>query len=380
MKGLATTKQSACVEFEGLESRVLMAADGPRIIAISADNRGQVTVDFDQAVNAATLTRKSASIITAGVDGKFSTSDDVRVVSTIAYRKGKLTLTAALPANTYYRIYLDGNVIRGTTGLLLDGSFNGAGVITGNGRQGGSLDIRTVWPARTVARFSTVSGNLDVRLFGKNAPVTVSNFLSYANKGSWDNTFFHRSEATPLQVIQGGGFNVDGTGQVGSVTADAAIVKENGLSNTRGSIAMARTSDLNSATTQWFFNTQDNTELDTLNGGYCAFGTVTGTRNLAVMDALAAFPVTDATGGNTNSPFGELPLRNWTTGQAIDTTKNLLSVTRVAILMDIQATGAAAAAPAAAPAAVQGTMTPFSVTAVATKSPNNWLSGDQPVL
>jgi len=125
---------------------------------------------------------------------------------------------------------------------------------------------------------STSLGQLVVELESTKAPVTVTNFLKYVNDGFYSQTVFHRVLANFM--VQGGGFTAV---PISSANAKAgtvypAIVLEapatTGLSNTTGAIAMARTSDLNSATSQFFINVVDNASLDTSGGGYAVFGRV----------------------------------------------------------------------------------------------------------
>jgi cyclophilin family peptidyl-prolyl cis-trans isomerase len=136
--------------------------------------------------------------------------------------------------------------------------------------------------ADTVVEFSSSLGTFQVSLDDVAAPVSVANFLSYVEAQSYTNTVIHRS--VPDFVIQGGGFYTD----FSAVPQNAPIVNESGLSNLRGTIAMARTSDLNSATSQWFINTVDNLDLDTKQ--YAVFGKVLGD-GMAVVDAIAALPI-----------------------------------------------------------------------------------------
>ena len=107
-------------------------------------------------------------------------------------------------------------------------------------------------------RFETSHGPLTVELFEKEAPVTVANFLRYVDDGFFDGAIFHR--IVPGFVIQGGGLTKD----FANKKTRAAIANEakNGLKNTRGSLSMARTSDINSATSQFFVNLADNAFLD----------------------------------------------------------------------------------------------------------------------
>ena len=173
----------------------------------------------------------------------------------------------------------------------------------------------------TIVRFETVLGNIDVRLYDTKTPLTTQNFMNYVDDGDFNDTFFHRS--VPGFVIQGGGYKfTDGAG-VSSVPQDPAVMNEFGLSNLRGTIAMAKlSSGPNTATNQWFFSLADNSaNLDNQNGGFTVFGRVLGT-GMTVVDAIAAIPRFNA-----GSPFDSLPLRNYTGGTIMDA--NLANVTRI---------------------------------------------------
>jgi cyclophilin family peptidyl-prolyl cis-trans isomerase len=122
----------------------------------------------------------------------------------------------------------------------------------------------------TFVVMETSLGPIKLELDGDKAPVTVNNFLSYVDEGFYNGTVFHR--VIPNFMIQGGGFE-PGLKQKQTKTP---IKNEapNGLSNARGTIAMARTSDLHSATAQFFINVEDNTGLDDRRSPYCVFGKV----------------------------------------------------------------------------------------------------------
>lgn len=138
-------------------------------------------------------------------------------------------------------------------------------------------------------------GDIVIELYPDDAPISVDNFLSYVNSGFYDGLLFHRVENRNeqnigLDVIQGGGFYAENYTIYYSPPIWGPIINEsyNGLSNTRGTIAMARTTDPNSATSQFYINHQDNTELDYVdqnNVGYCVFGQVS--EGLDVVDAIA---------------------------------------------------------------------------------------------
>lgn len=178
--------------------------------------------------------------------------------------------------------------------------------------------------ADTIVTFTTNLGAFDVRLFEAQAPTTVANFLSYVNAGSYTNTFFHRSTTynpADIQIVQGGGFGYSSPNFF-AVDTSAPINLEAALPNTRGTIAMARTSDPNSATSPWFFNVQDNPGLNPSlgNDGYAVFGEVIGS-GMDVIDAIAGLSVYNGNPpiiGQQTGPFGELPLINGNTLAMVD--------------------------------------------------------------
>ena len=175
--------------------------------------------------------------------------------------------------------------------------------------------------AQTTARFRTVLGDFDVELFDEETPITVANFVGIVNRGDYDNTFFHRS--VPGFIVQGGGFQATTQDEIPSVDP---IMNEPGISNTRGTIAMAKLGDdPDSATTQWFFNLGDNSEnLDNQNGGFTAFGRVLG-NGMSVVDAIAALPVVNAGG-----TFSEIPLIDFAGGTIA--AANLVIIESITIL------------------------------------------------
>ena len=133
-------------------------------------------------------------------------------------------------------------------------------------------------------RFQTTLGDFTIELFEKEAPETVVNFLKYIDSGFFDGTIFHR--IVPGFVIQGGGFTED----MSQKRTQPPIKNEadNGLKNLRGTLSMARTNDINSATSQFFVNLKDNDFLDHKPGnfGYAVFARVTD--GMDVVDKIAA--------------------------------------------------------------------------------------------
>jgi peptidyl-prolyl cis-trans isomerase A (cyclophilin A) len=132
-------------------------------------------------------------------------------------------------------------------------------------------------------KFETSHGNFTIELFEKDAPVSAKNFLTYVDDGFFDGTIFHR--IVPGFVIQGGGLTADFRNK--ETRAPIANEAKNGLKNTRGSLSMARTSDLSSATSQFFVNLSDNEFLDhgPRDFGYAVFGRVT--EGMDVIDKIA---------------------------------------------------------------------------------------------
>ena len=140
----------------------------------------------------------------------------------------------------------------------------------------------------------TSLGDITVELNQTKAPISVANFLTYVDDGFYDGTIFHR--VIPDFMIQGGGF-LPGMKQK-KVKAPIKNESGNGLSNTRGTIAMARTSDLDSATAQFYLNTVDNaSHLD--KAQYCVFGKVVG--GLDIVEKIRAVK-TGRTGSHGDVP------------------------------------------------------------------------------
>ena len=176
-----------------------------------------------------------------------------------------------------------------------------------------SIDLRNYFEINgitgLVVQLRTTSGTFNLDTFATEAPVTVSNFLNYVNSGRYVTSIVHRSDRS-LGVIQGGGYMLP---TFDTMVTDPPIPLEYRLPNARGTIAMARAAATNSATSQWFINTKDNsTTLGQANGGgYAVFGRVTGT-GMAVVDAIGALPVYAF-----SSPYGQMPLRNYVTNTQV---------------------------------------------------------------
>lgn len=164
------------------------------------------------------------------------------------------------------------------------------------------LSLTALSPAALAAAqqhvlLTTSAGNIEVELDSAKAPVSVKNFVDYAQSGYYNNTIFHR--VIPGFMIQGGGFTSDM--QQKKTNAPIANEADNGLRNLRGTIAMARTADKDSATSQFFFNVADNAFLDhgQRDFGYAVFGKVI--KGMDVVDKIAQVK-TDNVGPYQNVP------------------------------------------------------------------------------
>ena len=151
-------------------------------------------------------------------------------------------------------------------------------------------------------KLSTNMGDITIELFEDKAPETVANFLRYTKEGKLNGTIFHR--VIPNFMIQGGGHMPD----MSQIDTFDPIINEssNNLSNKKGTIAMARTSSPNSATSQFFINLRDNDFLDMANSadgvGYCVFGQVTD--GIEIVDQIGVVST-----GN-NSGHSDVPIEN----------------------------------------------------------------------
>ncbi len=144
-------------------------------------------------------------------------------------------------------------------------------------------------PKETQVTLNTTLGDIVIELYNTRAPITVANFVGYVNSGHYKGTVFHR--VIPGFMAQGGGF----TYALRQKSSLAPILNEadNGLKNKRGTIAMARTSDPHSASTQFFINFANNAMLDhsnktTQGWGYAVFGKVI--KGMDVVDKMATIP------------------------------------------------------------------------------------------
>ncbi|WP_257756766.1 peptidylprolyl isomerase [Burkholderia glumae] len=148
---------------------------------------------------------------------------------------------------------------------------------------------QTAAAAHPVVQLKTTQGDIRVELYPEKAPKTVANFLDYVKAGQYNGTIFHR--VIPGFMIQGGGYKENFDEK--PTRAPIPLESRNGLKNLTGTIAMARTSDPNSATAQFFINTVDNAGLDYPNpdgNGYAVFGKVVS--GMDIVKKIEAAPTT----------------------------------------------------------------------------------------
>jgi cyclophilin family peptidyl-prolyl cis-trans isomerase len=168
-----------------------------------------------------------------------------------------------------------------------------------------------------IVKLETSEGDITVVLFADKSPKTVENFLAHVDEGFYENTVFHR--IIDNFMVQGGGFDVD----LKQKETERKVINEskNRLHNDRGTLAMARTSDPDSAGSQFFINQRNNPRLDwtPFKPGYTVFGEViTGMR---IVDFMASTPTGNAVG---KTDKGQMPLQNVPLDPIV-----LLRVTRV---------------------------------------------------
>ena len=179
----------------------------------------------------------------------------------------------------------------GKAAVVIDGVLAGGTLVRSK-----TFDV----PAPQVTMVTNL-GTAVVELDAVAAPLSTNNFLQYVTDKFYDNTIFHRIVTSGIFVAQGGWITSAPAVQPGQRSAIALEVGK-GLSNVKGTIAMARTAELNSATSQFFFNLADNVALDTASGGYAVFGKI-----------VSGFPLLDALAGvATSTQYGltDFPSQN----------------------------------------------------------------------
>lgn len=149
-----------------------------------------------------------------------------------------------------------------------------------------AMSSSMVFAANTQMQIKTTMGNIDIELFDDQAPISAKNFKSYVQSNFYNGTIFHR--VIPGFMVQGGGMDAKMTEK--QTKAPIKNEASNGLKNTRGTLAMARTSNPHSASSQFFINVADNDFLNKGmgNDGYAVFGKVT--KGMDVVDKIVKVP------------------------------------------------------------------------------------------
>jgi peptidyl-prolyl cis-trans isomerase A (cyclophilin A) len=187
------------------------------------------------------------------------------------------------------------------TSLALASTFSALSLLLPAAEPVKTAPVKIPQPAAGVVKvtMTTSVGVVEMELDRAKAPLSVDNFVRYAQKGHYDRTIFHR--VIPGFMVQGGGFD----DKMNQKAVDPPVRNEasNGLRNLRGTLAMARTNDPHSATSQFFVNVVDNDFLDPnpKSAGYAVFGRVV--KGMEVMDKIVATPTGRVSG------FDDVPLK-----------------------------------------------------------------------
>lgn len=286
--------------------------DGNLLITLTATAAGLVDgtaeIDFIDDDYELTLTPDAATTLqTSGV---------------LLTKQSDLVLTGTTAPNALVMTNLDGDGLFDdvSTTADADGNFTITIPLTHTSQNNGqnfiammsgfgatnSASLTVHYATGTVMQFQTALGNIDVEMLDADTPNTVANFLSYQQSGAWDNLIVHRSQSN--FVIQGGGYTVE-DGLVERVGTSPPINSEASAanSNVRGTLAMALVGgDVNSGTSQWYFNVADNTFLDAQ--GFTVFGRVIGT-GMDVVDSINDLTIYSLGDMYQNSALGTVPLQ-----------------------------------------------------------------------
>lgn len=270
----------------------------------------------------------NGKIVTLEIDD-FPASDVVQSNETLVTKKEKITITGKVNANAKVDVDRDGDgkFDDGTTTADADGKFSvevtllhndtnkGANTLQVRATLSNSINTKTEelkihYAIGSIVRFTTSAGTYDVELFDTDAPKTVANFKSYFAR--YKDSIIHRSVKD--FIIQGGGFDLDNSTPPGvdKVTTDAAIDNEfkSKNKNERGTLSMAQLSgNINSGTSQWFFNLVKNSSLD--NVPHTVFGRVIGA-GMKVIDEIAALKRVNLNGVFDETALGTVPLKDYT--------------------------------------------------------------------
>ena len=226
----------------------------------------------------------------------------------------KTTLNTPLVDDPCFQVAASTTISAPQTGAVLVWVKDAAGNVSASAPAGCTANGVTASQASALPTVcvSTSLGQYVLELESTKAPITTANFLRYVSEGYYNQTVFHRVISNFM--VQGGGFTgvPIGVGNIKAGTVYTPIVLETpadtGVSNTLGSISMARTSVLDSATTQFFINVANNSFLDTQGGGYAAFGRVISGMNTTI-ESIRTLPV-QSNGSEISQPL-TAPVIQW---------------------------------------------------------------------
>lgn len=267
-----------------------------------------------------TATLLAISALLSACGGGGSSTEENQQITSVTVR--------ALAYSRQAVLFVSGTYLRGSmtavTGACKDPVFNmsqstpelgvlnctvtatGEQPLTITGTNGKVLYTGTITVPQPQVELVTSQGNVLLELNPAAAPVSVNNFLTYVNGGFYSNTLFHRVIAG--FVVQGGGYTTGLVKKSGQL-APIALESNNGLLNTRGTLAMARTNVPNSATSEFYVNLVDNSSLNyqsTSNPGYAVFGKVVN--GLDIIDKIAA-QKTSTVNGFADVPVADVTLQ-----------------------------------------------------------------------
>ncbi len=274
------------------------------------------------------------SITVTGLPTGLSYNSVTRTISGTTTEEGvkSVALKATFVGSAESTATMTLRIIRAPAAPLIGSAFSPVNVTVGN-MLAVSLTNKFSDPdAAEARRVTTTLGNFDIILYPLATPATVANFLNYANAGSYDGSFFHRSPDN--FVVQGGGYRNNGT-TFTEISKFAAIANEPGISNTAGTVAMAKSAgNPNSATSEFFVSVADNKAiLDAQNGGFSVFGRVAGT-GMSVVDAINALPRKNytVTVGGSSRALEDVPINVVAPAPVVLDPTKLVKVTTVAVV------------------------------------------------
>lgn len=348
------TSKSRPQFIEPLEGRQLLSAT-TRISSVTADNRGEVILSVAGGLDASTVTKSGVQAYTAGPDGQLGTSDDVHLPASVRYSSSlnRITISAQVSADVAYRVRVVSSRVLDSQGRQLDGEFTGAGTQSGNGHTGGIFEFAATrdTSATPTARMYTSAGTISLTLFRSLKPLSVANFLSYANSGKYDNIFMTRNDVengTPF-VEQAGGLKINSSNQIVTVPVNSPVASENTtnglISNTPYTVALALSgSDANSGTDQFYFNMTNNSFLDNANTttgqpAFTVFATAANKSSEATLIAVSKKTTVDlGTSPDPSTGVSQVPVnRTGVTSANVNPSADLVVFRRVVVMNKVGA-------------------------------------------